>query len=191
MPAPLRVALRKLLLAAPLAVFASSAIAAGLWPDSVFGTVGYTSGAFVAIYGAGASWDLKERLPARDDTGFGFRIDGQVSYWLGKGQPTPYQHVWDFSVTPVARWTFSWFSTPRVYVEGGIGFHGLSATRINNDRMFGSAFQFGEMVGVGATFGPRNDYDVKLYFQHVSNGGLAKENWGLSYPGIAVRVALP
>jgi lipid A 3-O-deacylase PagL len=120
-------------------------MAASLWPDAVYGTFGYTSGAFVAIYGA--SWYLKERPPARDETGFGFRVDGQVAYWLGKGQPTPYQHVWDFSVTPVARWTFDWPSAPGLFVEGGIGFHGLSATRINNDRMFGTAFQFGEMVG--------------------------------------------
>lgn len=166
-------------------------MAASLWPDAVYGTFGYTSGAFVAIYGAGASWYLKERPPARDETGFGLRVDGQVAYWLGKGQPTPYQHVWDFSVTPVARWTFDWPSAPGVFVEGGIGFHGLSATRINNDRMFGTAFQFGEMVGVGMAFGPRNAYEVRIYAQHVSNGKIKEPNWGLTYPGISLSVALP
>ena len=80
---------------------------------------------------------------------------------------------------------------PRLFVEGGLGFHLLSATRINNDRIFSTAFQFGEMVGVGTSFGSRNEYEVRLLVQHVSNGRIKLPNWGLTYPGITFSYALP
>jgi hypothetical protein len=160
-------------------------------PDAAYGTYGYSRGAFVAIFGAGVSWDLKERPPARNESGLGIRLDGQVAYWDGKGNPTPYGHVWDFGVTPVFRWTFERPATPRVFVEGGLGFHLLSATRINNDRIFSTAFQFGEIVGIGTSFGSRNEYEIRAYVQHVSNARIKLPNWGLTYPGIAFSYALP
>jgi len=185
-----RVAVRGTLLAA-LSLLSSAAGAESFWPDALFGTFGYTSGAFVAIYGVGASWDLKQRPPARDESGLGIRLDTELAYWWGKGRPTPYGHVWDVSATPVFRWTFTQPAAPRLFAEGGIGVHLLSATRINNDRIFSTAFQFGEMVGVGVAFGERNQYEVRVYGQHVSNGRIKLPNWGLTYPGITFSMALP
>jgi len=175
------------------ATFAASAGAQSTWyvPDAAYATGGYSRGAFVAIYGGGLSWDLKKRPSAHDESGLGIRLDGQVSYWLGKGNPTPNQHVWDVSATPVFRWTFDRPSAPRIFVEGGLGVHLLSATRINNDRIFSTAFQFGEMVGVGTSFGARNEYEVRLLVQHVSNAGIRLPNWGLTYPAITLSYALP
>ena len=189
----LRGAMRAVLACAAvtLAPIAAPAHAVSLLPQEVFATGGYTSGAFVAIYGGGASWDLKERPPARDASGLGIRLDAQVAYWLGKGNPTPNTHVWDFSATPVFRWTFTKPDTPRLFVEGGLGIHLLSATRINNDRIFSTHVQFGEMLGVGTAFGPRNAYEVRLFVQHVSNAGIKLPNWGLTYPGITLSYALP
>ena len=174
-----------------VAMQATGASAVTLFPQEVFATYGYSKGAFVAVYAAGASWDVKERPRARNDSGLGIRLDAQVGYWEGKGKPTPYGHVWDFSATPVFRWTFESPASPRLFVEGGLGFHLLSATRINNDRIFSTAFQFGEMIGVGTAFGPRNEYEVRLLVQHVSNGRIKLPNWGLTYPGITFSYALP
>ena len=177
--------------AAALACASASAADSPFLPTAIYGGGGYSKGAFVTVYSGGASWDLKRRPPARDESGLGIRLDGQVSYWLGKGQPTENGHVWDFSATPVFRWTFEKPAAPRLFVEGGLGFHLLSATRINNDRIFSTAFQFGEMVGVGTSFGPRNEYEVRLFVQHVSNGRIKLPNWGLTYPGITFSYALP
>ena len=174
-----------------VALHCAGAGAVSLYPQEIFATGGYSQGAFVAVYGGGASWDLKERPAARDESGLGIRLDAQVAYWLGKGQPTDHAHVWDFSVTPVFRWTFEKPLVPRLFVEGGLGFHLLSATRINNDRIFSTAFQFGEMVGVGTAFGPRNAFEVRVFVQHVSNGRIKLPNWGLTYPGITLSYALP
>jgi hypothetical protein len=172
---------------------ASHAGAQSPWyvPDAAYATGGYSKGAFVAIYGGGLSWDLKDRPAKRDESGLGIRLDGQVAYWLGKGKPTEHGHVWDFSATPVFRWTFEKPIVPRLFIEGGLGVHLLSATRINNDRIFSTAFQFGEMIGIGTSFGPRNEYEVRAFVQHVSNGRIKLPNWGLTYPGITFSYALP
>lgn len=191
MPARLRIAPSRCLVLVALAAAPLSSFAASLWPEALFGTFGYTSGAFVAIYGVGASWDLKPRPAARDETGLGIRLDAQVDYWWGKGKPTPYDHVWDFSATPVFRWTFTQPTAARLFVEGGIGIHVLSATRINNDRIFSTALQFGEVVSAGVAFGDRHRYEVRISGQHVSNGGIKLPNWGLTYPSITFSVALP
>ena len=67
----------------------------------------------------------------------------------------------------------------------------LSTTRINNDRIFSTALQLGEVLAVGVAFGHNNAYEVRLFGQHVSDGGIKLPNWGLTYPGIALSVALP
>ena len=157
----------------------------------VLACAGYNSGAQVALAGIGASWDITKRSKARDETGFAGRIDGQIAHWRGLGTPTDNHYLWDFSAIPMLRYTFDWTASPRIYVEGGFGIHFLTHTRINNDRMMGASFQFGEIVGAGVTFGPDNKYELGVFVQHVSNGNTASYNWGLTYPAIVFRMALP
>ena len=124
-------------------------------------------------------------------SGLGIRLDAGFAYWEGRGRPTPYGHLWDFNLTPVFRWTFAEPAAPRLFAEGGIGANLISTTRINNDRIFSTAFQFGEMAAGGVAFGPRNEYELRLYVQHVSNADIKRPNWGLTYPGMTFSVALP
>lgn len=160
-------------------------------PEAVFGTAGYNSGAQVAVAGIGASWDLSKRSKARDETGFMGRIDGQIAHWRGLGTPTDNHYLWDFSAIPMLRYTFDWTQSPRIYLEGGFGIHFLTHTRINNDRIMGASFQFGEIAGAGVTFGPDNKYELGVFLQHVSNGNTAHYNWGLTYPAVVFRMVLP
>jgi len=160
-------------------------------PEAVGAMVGYTRGADVAVLGAQVRW----RLPSTSDWlarhHLDAHLDAQIAYWQGRGTPTPYGHLWDFSVQPVLRWTPA-SSISGWFVEGAIGVHLLSATRINNDRRFGTAFQFGETIGAGIAFGPHREYEIELYVQHVSNANIKRDaNWGLTYPGILFRMALP
>lgn len=158
-------------------------------PDSATATFGY--GGYVVVYGVGARWNLMDRIAFLEERGLDVRLDAQLAYWLGKGTPTPYRQIWDFGLTPVIRWTPKFEFAPQLFVEGGIGVHGISATRINNDRQLGIAFQFGEIVGVGTTFGDRKQFEIEAYYQHVSNADIKPPNWGVSYPGILFRVSLP
>ena len=122
--------------------------AQSLLPQQVFATFGYSSGAFVAIYGAGASWDLKARPPARDESGLGIRLDRKSRIgWARESRP---EHARvGFQRDAGLSLDVRQARNAALFVEGGLGVHLLSATRINNDRIFSTAFQFGEMVGIG------------------------------------------
>jgi hypothetical protein len=89
------------------------------------------------------------------------------------------------------RWTFAKPSEPRLFVEAGVGVHFLSNTHLNNDRLFGISFQFGSIGGVGVSFGEGNKYELTLFVEHVSNANLNSNNWGITYPALAFRMALP
>ena len=67
------------------------------------------------------------------------------------------------------------------YLEAAIGFHVISDLQIDYDRSFSTRFQFGDHVGVGMRFGPRDRYDVGLRLQHLSNGGIRKPNPGIDF----------
>lgn len=158
-------------------------------PDALSANVGF--GNDVDIYGAGARWNLSPPWSFLANHDLDLRLDLTAAYWRGMGRPTPYGHLWELGLTPILRKTWAGTGTWRYYLEAGIGPHALTATRINNSRLFGIAFQFGSVVGAGVAFGPRHEYEVGLYVKHVSNADLATANWGLTYPGIVVRIAIP
>jgi hypothetical protein len=163
--------------------------ASGLFaPDAVALTGGY--GGNVAVYGGALTWKLPGPTTVLVEDGFGAHLVAHVAYWRGNGRPTPNGSLWDTSLTPMLRWTNRSGSAPRFFVEGGVGIHLLSSTRINNDRMFGTAFQFGEQVGLGLAFGPDYAYELGVYVQHVSNADIKQPNDGLTYPGIVFRAVL-
>lgn len=66
------------------------------------------------------------------------------------------------------------------YLDLGFGFHLLSHTRLG-ERNFGSSFQFGELLGLGADFGESRRYSVVARVQHVSNGGIKPPNHGVTF----------
>ena len=67
------------------------------------------------------------------------------------------------------------------YLDLGFGFHMLSHTRIGEERNFGSSFQFGEYLGLGADLGQRHQYSLAARVQHVSNGGIKPPNHGVTF----------
>ena len=171
------------------AILSAPAQATGLFaPDAIGLTGGYSSN--VAIYGVALSWDLPGLDTAATANGFGARVDAQLAYWRSQERPTPNPFLWDASLTPMLRWASPAQSGPRFFVEGGIGIHLLSHTRINNDRNFTTAFQFGELGGIGFSFGPAGEYELGVYVEHVSNADIKKPNDGLTYPGIVLRAIL-
>ena len=85
------------------------------------------------------------------------------------------------------RWTTAAASVA-VYAEIGVGVHLLSATRINEQREFGSALQFGEQGGAGFIFGAGR-YELGVYVQHISNGRIKEPNDGITYVAGVLRAA--
>jgi len=159
-----------------------------LAPDAVAFTGGY--GKSVAIYGLALGWDALCACADLKAHGFETRLDAQVAYWHGHQRPTANESLWDTSLTPVLRWSPSDVAGAHWYIEAGIGAHILSATRINNDRVFSTALQFGESAGTGVAFGEHQRYELGVYVQHVSNARLKEPNNGLTYLGAVLRVAI-
>ena len=145
----------------------------------------------VTVYGIARTWNLSRAAVDNSRSPREIRIVGQLAYWQGNERPTAHGSLLDISLTPMVRWTIPALGSSRFFAEGGVGGHLLSKTRINNDRVLSTAFQFSEQIGAGVTFGPNDRYEVGLYLQHVSNAGIKEPNPGLTYSGITIRAAFP
>jgi len=111
---------------------------------------------------------------------------GRVAYWGSLDDHPMVAAVYDFSVTPVLRIETTATKFP-FFVDLGVGLHALTHTRINVDRTFGSAIQFGEFLGPGIRFGDAGQYEFSARVQHVSNGGIRDPNDGLTYGSVVFR----
>ncbi len=99
-----------------------------------------------------------------------------LGYWDGDG--TGAKRLWDIGFTPVFRLSPN---GSNLFLEGAIGAHFLSETRINNRRAFGSSFNFGDHIGFGWAFGDKNRYELGYRLQHLSNADIADPNDGINF----------
>lgn len=115
--------------------------------------------AWLAVEARGARW-----WPATDASG-------------GRG-------LWDWSLLPMLRIAADGGGAT-VYVEIGAGVHYLSETVLAN-RQFGSNWQFGERLAVGSL--PAGRIGWRVWLEHVSNGGFATSNNGVTFLGAGLQV---
>jgi len=170
--------------AAPAAHAASS-----FTPDGLDLTGGY--GDNVAIYGIGMHWDSICTCSALKSVGIDLRLAAQAAYWRGHENPATNKSLWDLGLTPIFHWSGLDMGPTRLFAEAGIGVHLLSETHINTERVFSTAFQFGEIGVIGLAFGDRHRYEIGALVQHVSNGAIKEPNNGLTYFGAVFRMPLP
>ena len=78
----------------------------------------------------------------------------------------------DIGFTPVFR-----FEREAFYLEAAIGLH-LVQTHISAARVFSTAFQFGDHVGIGWR---SRQWDFSARLQHLSNAGLDHPNPGINF----------
>ncbi len=108
--------------------------------------------------------------------GGGGRLDltgeAGVSYWQAKGSRSP-GTVWQLSAIPM----FRWWTGERFYIEAGIGATAFTSTNFA-DKQLGSAFQFGDHIGLGFLLAPQSR--LGLRYSHFSNFGLKQPNAGLN-----------
>ena len=120
--------------------------------------------------------------------GFHFTVVGEahVAYWDIRENQASNPGIWEFGLTPMFRFIKSsgWF---RPYVEAGVGVRLLSHVRETETRTFSSAFQFADVVGVGAQFGAHQNYQAGFRFQHLSNAGIEHPNPGINFSQIYLQ----
>lgn len=179
---------RSVLLAVALCVGPCAFAAPFPMPDGV--AVTGADGNQVKMFGFATFWNSLCACVPLKDLGFDTRLLAQLSYWRGYDESTDHRSLWEASVTPTLRWTAPGTGPVAVFAEAGVGVSALSATRINNERHFGSAFQFNEQGGLGVAFGEHRRFELAAYARHVSNGGIKQPNNGITLFGGVFRVAL-
>jgi lipid A 3-O-deacylase len=120
--------------------------------------------------------------------GYHFTVvgEGHVAYWDIREHPASHPNIWEFGLTPVLRFVKSSGSF-RPYIEAGVGVRLLSHVDETPDRSVSSSFQFADMVGLGAQFGVRQNYQAGFRFQHLSNAGIKHPNPGINFSEIYLQ----
>lgn len=133
------------------------------------------------MWRVGAQWNWDQKWFTGGDWVLGGYWDLSLGAWDGDSNAGGNKNITEAGLTPVFRWQQKTPSGLAPYLEGAIGFHLLSKTRINAKREFGSAFQFGTHVGAGIRFGDRRQFDLGYRYQHLSNGGIKNPNDGINF----------
>lgn len=160
-------------------------ISALLFSGNVFAVDGvsveYGNGDAADMARVGMLWNWDKKWFTEDDWLVACFWEASLGSWRGRSAAGNNQTVTDVGITPVFRLQQKNPSGFAPYAEAAIGFHLITPTFINADRKFGSAFQFGDHVGVGVRFGKHQQFDLGYRFQHLSNGGIKKPNQGISF----------
>lgn len=129
----------------------------------------------------GAGWDWGKQWFTDGEwlvTGF---WEASIGTWRGNSTVGNNRTITDIGVTPVFRLQQKNMGSFAPYAEAAIGFHMISPTFIYANRQFGSAFQFGDHLGLGVRFGERRQFDFAYRYQHLSNGGIKQPNQGINF----------
>ena len=159
--------------------------------DRIFVDAG--AGNHVAVLGVSIASPDWSRSAVADDWRLGLYGKAGVALWEAIDWDAQDRSILAFSAYPVLRLERIAGSALLAYFEASLGINLLTHTQINDGRKFSTAFQFGEFVGAGVTFGDRQQYEVGLRAQHVSNADIKKPNAGLSWGGVVFgyRFAAP
>ena len=111
----------------------------------------------------------------------------QIGVWNAMQSGINGARVIDGSLTGVLTIRPRSFDSSPYYMDVGFGVHMLSHTRISDERNFGTSFQFGEFLGLGADLGERRQYALAARVQHVSNGGIKKPNPGVTFMQVVLQ----
>lgn len=135
----------------------------------------------VDMYQGGAQYDFGVQWLPMGNWHLGAYVEFTVGYWDNKSPRATHGSLWDVGLTPVLRIQQTAKSVVSPFLEGGIGVHYLSETSVSVDRRFGCNFSFGDHVGAGITFGPRNAFELMYRYQHLSNAGICSPNQGINF----------
>ena len=140
-----------------------------------------SSNSSVNMYRVGVQWDWSKKLVEAGNWHLGGYWESDFSYWTNNSFAKTNSGLVEFGFTPVFRIQQTTRSALSPYLEAGVGLHLLSRTSVSTQRQFGSAFQFGDHIGVGVRFGDKGHYDIGYRYQHLSNAGIKGPNQGINF----------
>src|ERR1700751_2544986 len=112
----------------------------------------------------GFVWDPDLTWWQIGDWHFSLVGEGHVSWWHSD-DGGEHNNIGEIGITPVIRF-IKGAGAVRPFVEAGAGVRLLTSTAISESHRMSTAFQFADMVGVGAQFGSRQQYLAGFRFQH-------------------------
>ena len=137
---------------------------------------------------AAVQWQWSKRWFQGNGWHFGGYWDLSVARWERDPTPDAPSSLTEIGLTPVFRLQAD--GLRGAYLEGGIGAHLLSSTRLG-DKRFGSTFQFGDHLGFGYRFGVRGAYDLSYRYQHLSNADIKNPNDGINFHQVRLQYWFP
>jgi len=149
---------------------------AALKPQGVFAQFGVadevTAGTFGALWNVGGD-------PA--GRGWSAYVEASVSRWQSRGgRPSDHGVLTQVALVPVLRWRPDEGRSPW-FVEGGIGATLTSSLYHSEDKHFSTAFNFGDHLGAGFSFGEKSANEIALRAEHFSNAGIKHPNPGKNF----------
>ena len=96
--------------------------------------------------------------------------------------------VTQLGLTPVLRYRFDGGDSPW-FAEAGIGVNVLAPVYRDGDRQFSTAFNFGDHLALGRSFGAGGRQELSLRLQHFSNAGIKHPNPGINFVQLRYSVA--
>jgi lipid A 3-O-deacylase len=114
--------------------------------------------------------------------GYHFTMVGEAhaAYWHYNGANAVNANIAEVGAQPMFR-VIKDSGAIRPYLEAGVGIRFLSHPTISTDYTLSTAFQFTEVVGFGAQFGSRQQYQAGFRFQHISNADIKTPNPGINF----------
>ena len=88
--------------------------------------------------------------------------------------------VTQLGMTPVLRYRWG-EDRRRWFAELGVGINVLTPIFNDEDRRFSTAFNFGDHLALGRSFGDDAREEIALRVQHYSNGGIKQPNPGINF----------
>ena len=129
---------------------------------------------------AGLVWNFDRQWFTEGDWLVSGFWEATAGTWKGSSSVGNNQTITDIGITPVFRLQQKNPTAISPYLEAAIGFHLISPAYVYANRHFGSAFQFGDHLGLGVRFGEQQQFDLGYRYQHLSNGGIKKPNQGIN-----------
>lgn len=103
-----------------------------------------------------------------------------ASYWSAKQVTGGRKGFVQLAVVPVLRYRFDGGRSPW-FAEAGIGLSVMNERYVRDGKAFSTSWNFYDMVGVGTSFGARNENELGVRITHHSNAGAKKPNPGENF----------
>lgn len=153
-----------------------SASATSLAPDTAF--VQWGGSGHLEAVAAGAGWNTGWS-PFGERSGV--QVETSLSRWIARGVTAPdHGTLWQLGLIPALRYRLGgsgslWFG------EVGIGATVTSRLYQSSNTRFATAFNFGDHVALGRSFGADARYELAVRIEHFSNGGIKEPNPGKNF----------